>query len=70
MASTGTIVIDVKTNWPKPAVCPGCGRCRQCGQPPVPVVPAPYPYTPLPWWQQPRQPWYVGDSPNYCQVTC
>jgi hypothetical protein len=35
---------------PNPGVCPGCGRCRYCGQPtpmvPAPFVPAPYPFTP------------------------
>jgi hypothetical protein len=33
-----------------PGVCPGCGRCRTCGQPYpqpviVPYVPAPSPFT-------------------------
>lgn len=30
---------------PQPNVCPGCGRCRDCGRP---YEAQPYPYTP---WQ-------------------
>ena len=36
---------------PTPNVCPGCGRCRHCGQPatvPQPYVPAPFESV-LPW---------------------
>jgi hypothetical protein len=48
---------------PQPGVCPGCGRCRYCGQPapmvPQPFVPAPYPFTPT----QPSIIW-CGDPPG------
>lgn len=37
-------------------VCPGCGRCRQCGRPyPAPV------WIPAPFWSPPA-PAYSGDS--------
>ena len=32
------------TPLPQPSVCPGCGRCRYCGQPSV------YPYIAGPTW--------------------
>lgn len=61
-------------------VCPGCGRCRECGQPApvsVPVYPTwphapiyPSPTTSPPW----SPPYYVGDptpgSPGTITITC
>ena len=61
--------------------CPGCGRCRECGQPapqppvwprsvvwPQPVVTVPWP---LPCWSSP---YYVGDpipgATETLTVTC
>ncbi len=41
----------------QPAVCPGCGRCRHCGQP-----------TPSPWYWYYSHPYngqyFVGALPN------
>ena len=42
---------------PQPNVCPGCGRCRQCGQP-TPGLPS-WPYPGPTWIYQP-----------YYTVTC
>lgn len=68
------------------SVCPGCGRCRQCGQRTAPVYPwygpcqpyvppwqptAPQPLQPI--WVQPN-PYYVGDpipgTPGTTTITC
>jgi hypothetical protein len=32
----------------KPNVCPGCGRCKECGQP-VPALAPVYPWPVYPW---------------------
>jgi hypothetical protein len=41
---------------PNPGVCPGCGRCRTCGQP-APMVPAPsIQWTPFTWPTYPLMP--------------
>lgn len=45
---------------PYPNVCPGCGRCRECGHPP----PYTYPYA-VPY-QVPFMPSY----PNWGTITC
>jgi len=58
-------------------ICPGCGRCRDCGQPspatPEPVYPGPYPLIPAPFWVYPPLPqptWIVSDWPPWLTVTC
>lgn len=43
---------------PYPNICPGCGRCRDCGQPAM--IPAPIPYNP---------PHYPYQDP-YMPITC
>lgn len=58
------------------SVCPGCGRCRECGH--RAASPYPYPYTtPARPWLQPwewRPPYYVGDpipgAPGTTTITC
>lgn len=51
-------------------ICPGCGRCRECGQPaPQPVVPYPVPF-PVPFPQpsrEPVSPWRQGEP---IRITC
>ena len=53
----GTTTAPLPTYYPmpaSPAVCPCCGRCRECGQPAhVPSYPlAPIPWAPAPWVPQ------------------
>jgi hypothetical protein len=44
------------------SVCPGCGRCRQCGQP-APIYPRPYVYPAQPiWWTTAAPTWGVQTS--------
>lgn len=42
--------------------CPGCGRCRTCGQP-APVVPAPIPWVSPMWLVDP------ASLPSYTYTT-
>jgi hypothetical protein len=46
-----------------PHICPGCGRCKDCGRPYETT-----PYNPWPGYPQP----YVGDIPGWMQYgpTC
>ena len=37
---------------PYPNVCPGCGRCKECGHP--------YPQPSVPFWPQPQPYWGGG----------
>jgi hypothetical protein len=53
-------------------ICPGCGRCRECGQPaPLPVIPYPVPQPTIPYPQPWREP--VSPLPERWQpitITC
>jgi hypothetical protein len=63
--------------WAPHGACPGCGRCRHCGQPaqaapwpyfvpyPVPVYPTPYVPTVQPTWIIDMTPWTPPEP-----VTC
>lgn len=53
-----TIEVTIIPRFPQPDVCPGCGRCRQCGQ-------GGWPYPVYPIWRAPlpTDPYYVGDPP-------
>lgn len=44
--STNTVNYTVA---PAPNVCPGCGRCKTCGQP----TSEPYKFYPMPYYTQP-----------------
>lgn len=50
-------------------ICPGCGRCSDCGHTAQRPLPGFVPYT-QPWRQAPVEPyWHVGDYPPNITIT-
>lgn len=74
--TTGTTIPLGPYPYPVPNVCPGCGRCRDCGrQYPDPVYPSIYPWYPITPWPfvapAPPEPypWWTTDGTGVVGLT-
>jgi len=57
-AQTVTSTGNYHGQYPAPYICPGCGRCKDCGRPYETQ-----PYNPWPGYPNP----HVGDTPGWMQ---